>query len=462
MISSYAQTTTRRRTVDIPPPPPTPGRNNTLVLGTGNTFFPGETALVSLLEIPTGLYAPKSVWFNGKTYYTYQARYDVSPFGQARLIIYDEVGDTFTGPINAGPIMREADTHTVPVIWVTAGFIYIYQEDLHNSAINIYRAPNSAPYTFETLSAKIGNGLSEGVGLAYSHIFALNSGLYWWGRGLGSEYSAYHVKSLDGTPDNWGFTEVRDSQSAVSPRHYENVPLNNVVNGNAYLWISERTDSGGGGWWQNHNLLVSSDMLTFRNFQNSYQRTVASQGLITNTILQDNFRVIDVGVNKQAHVPRASCISPQGDPYGIFSDGVSSYRLYYYNNGWVYNAVSTANIPNLNTVSYIPFTATNQNNPFYALFAYSDTDIQALVDQWDGSRRSLHLMKTTDKGVTWSDLGDLYPEIPGNHASFTYPENIFDIPESRKFVGFCTQWDGVSDINIRGTRAKICAFGSMP
>jgi hypothetical protein len=456
---AYQQATLKRRSVDVPPPPdpPAPPDKPLMVISDTPTLIEDTVALVSQLEIPSGLYAPKVVWWNGYTFWAYQSRYDVNPpQGRAMMLAYHETRG-FLGPFIVGEIPSESDSHTVPTVLVDANIpaIYVVQEDPHNVQMDIYKCTNftsSDTFTFTEISSKIGQGSGAGTGPAYAHLMWKGIDAYCWSRGFGSDYSAYVTKSIGGF-ENWGGYRLRVSTAdpANGIWHYEGMPKNNKVGNDFYLTITNRFT---GGYHYRHHLLITQDFNTFRNFQNTYSHTVSTAGTLTITTLNTHFKYYEVASNKQSHVPRM-CVSPQGDFYAFHADGVSGYKFIYYDGGW---QARTVNIPELFPF-YVPFTGIQQSGPCCDIVAYSATDIRLLVEYWDGSRRALHWIRTTNNLQTYTDLGDVDP-TSGSHASFNYPFNDHEVPEDRNFMVASITYAGGA-VELRGARLRVAAYGTI-
>src|SRR5690606_2660463 len=91
------------------------------------------------------------------------------------------------------------------------------------------------------------------------------------------------------------------------------------------------------------------------------------------------------------------------------------------------------NIDNLQSVN-------TTTSPFMYPTVYSVNDVRVVVRiQGDGVTRP-HWFKTTNKGTTWEDLGDMRPEYSGTIYPLL-PENLIDIPANENFAVLFSKTD---------------------
>lgn len=396
-------------------------------------------------------YTPRLYYQNGKTYLAFINPTAEKPYGQARVVEFDsDYG--FGRPFTAGLIPDTPENHSISVVQANDVGVYVFQEVLHNTPINVYKSANAFDPSQFTLPEQFGTDL------AYVNILDRIGGNHLaWMRGVTAHCSIYQVLSSDGLED-WG-TEVRitDTPSGGGPptfRHYPYLPIGRwYANGKYYRLICKRKDQGTDGYFFKYHCLVSTpaNLKQFTNLEGTYTHDVDVDGLLTDAILEANFmwHSMDGGGDIHGYPPRVS-ISPNGNFYSIIrdADGSANFSLKYFRNGsWIVKDLIIANL-GLLTV------------PFPYIFAISDYDIRIVARINTGTFYRPFLFQTIDRGDNWTDLGDMCPEFTTGDVNVLIPNNIFDIPENKNFPLVFTNRDSV-DTEWTNVMYKVAAFGSL-
>lgn len=426
-------------------------------------------------------FAPRMLYYNGKTYFAYMMRESEGrPFGQLRLLVFDK-DRGFDRPVTVGSVLVSippggdvGDTHTLPSMVIAKDpsddvyKVYMTQERTHMTPLDFYKDVNG-DYSKFTFPGTIG------LNLAYAHILEkLDGGNVIWSRGGAISGAANHQYSIYVTESDNYFegldtaTPVRiTDKEAQGLWHYPGVPFgrHRSDDGEFTLVIGRRTGLADGGTepvavetesWHKFYAVRTFDFVTFTNIPRTYSHNITDDGLLTGAILQANFmyhETDDIDVQGRDQI---SGVSADGDFYGIqgSADGDGTYLFIYYDDaGEVVKKALT--IPDLqdNAVDV-------DVNPFKAIMAFSRTDIRCIAYKTIGGFDRPHLIKTTDLGDTWEDLGDMCPEVTGRSLRALLPNNIMEIPSSVIFPVYFSYDDAVYTEG-RGLICKLASWGSI-
>lgn len=473
MVNSSAQQ------VELPPPTPEPIDPRLLVSSEEYHDISGALAMLDAGTVSSqteNLFTPRLLYHNGKTYYVYMTYNVDPPYGQARLLVFDK-DKGFDVPITVGNVMSLhptqgiADSHQVPSMMIAEDpsdeieKVYLSQERTHMTALEVYKDINGDQSQF-TLPFYIG------LNLAYANYLNKGDGnVAIWCRGGSTanspgeyddnhDYSIYVVDSTNGFEGLDTATPVRITSLADSDLwHYPGVPFGRYKVGSEYfLLISRRVgfgDSFPTTYYHKYALVITEDFNTYRNFENTFSHSVSGDGLITDTILFTNYQYhATTSANVQGRHPVAG-LSHTGRFYAICGneDGDGGFVFIYYDESGV--VVKDISIPNLEARAL-----DDPTNSFYSIMPYALNDIRVVVYITSGGFTRPHLFKTTDLGDSWTDLGDMCPEVADVDLRSLLPNNIMDIPVNTNFAIYFSRADAV-DTGMRRLIYKTAAFNAL-
>ena len=414
-------------------------------------------------RIPTGeigngstrmFWYPAMLHHDGKTYRV--MHHDAStgfPYGWVRMLIFDNQRG-FVRPVLMGNILTGYDGHYIPIIEVapdpSTGFdtIYVVQEDLHDSPLNVWKSRGDNEWSKFTQLTDIGTELS------YPHILRKDNGnRFIWSRGMSPEFDIY-VTEASNKFETWG-AQLRVSESplpdALERRHYPAVPFGyQKANGKWNLLITARRDTNEA--YYRHYWVETDDTLrTFTNVQGTWSRHIVNDGILTDVILAANAKYFESAAETtNGGFPCAGmsadglrCVLVRG------SDGtLANSSFMYYSGGWQSKPFGV-HVPNL------------FDGPLHGvgeyLMVFSETDIRVVVWIDDGTYKKPHLYQTTDLGDTWNDILDFGAGINAS-LGLSLPVNIMDISPNENFEIQLSEWS-INDAAI--IHRKVSAWNTI-
>jgi hypothetical protein len=387
------------------------------------------------------IYFPCVYYDNGKTYFTYQREYSISPYGQAGLLVYDGARG-FDKPRLFGKILSASgDVHSVPSVVVHGSRVYVGQEDLHNTPINLYKGMYDDDYDDSTT---LGETISTQA--AYPQFLKKADGnfmLFCRFIDGSSNYVMGIVHAASGM-ESWGSRTLITATPATGYRHYPSTPYNYYANGWYHFVITHREEATTE--CEYAYLLKTQDFTTWYNYQESYSTASLP---IADATLQTNFKYHSIG--GQTWFPVAA-LTPSGKFYSINGDGAGGTLFYYWNgSAW---ASRTVSITGLRDGASIPFDS--QRGPVCSMTAYASNRIEILARVTDGAFYKIHRFVTADEGQNWTDLGDMFPDVSDNIWVAQFPANILEIPDNSNFAVY-----GSSLTSSGILRGRRCAFGTV-
>lgn len=397
------------------------------------------------------LYVPRLFYHEGESYFVYSRRDAVLPYSQAMMLAFHE-DKGFDRPIIVGTVPGQADTHNIPAVAVDDNdVIWIVQENTHTTPIIRYKSLANKDYGYFSQEAAFGTTLS------YPHLIKLASGNFiCWSRAT-TEYEIYVTKAAAGF-DSWG-SQIQVSQRPLGNdpylRHYPGIPWGTQKVGSTYYTIiSCRKDDGiliGETWWYRFYVLTTEDFDTYTNLQGTYSRSISVDGVLTDAILNTNFKYYETATDETSAGSPTTAISPEGDFYAItgHSSG-SGFVFHFFESGsYVHRDIDIADLD----LEFAPTAL-----PFKYITPYAPDNIHVIVSIDHGTYNKPHLFKTTDKGLTWIDLGDMNPDISDRTLRAMIPNNILEIPVNSNFPVYFGYPDP-DDAQTAGLIARVAARG---
>jgi len=388
--------------------------------GASDSIPATESFMSEITTSSVHLYNPQAFWKDGKTYLFYQSTYQVRPFGQIRMMVYDE-NFGFDRPYKVGYVLSGADTHTVPSSAFPANdTIYVGQENLHNTPVDLYKSTNLDGSLWEKLAEVIGTDL------AYINFIEQEDGNYMtFSRGGGVEFSIYLTEATNEMED-WG-TQLRISTVTAGQRHYPTLPMNSagVFANKNYLVVTNRNDTGFN-WFRSSLMFFNhSDLTKFWNYDSTYVHDIDTDGLINDSDLSTYFKYYETSASNVHGGVAVTGVSPTGEFYAVHtSEDTDYYFVYWDGAAWDTREIAIANLYR-GTV--------DQAGPFLYCVPHSDDNIELWARIDNGTYRKIHRFKTTNKGLTWEDLGDIAPDVNDDIWGCLIPANMKDIPNNRNF-----------------------------
>ncbi len=426
-------------------------------------FAAADLNMSSVSGVDTELYdAPRLIYNSGKTYFAYQSKYDVLPFGQAKLLVFDEDAG-FDRPVNVSIVPPITDTHNIPAIAIDNNIIYIVQEHTHDTPIKVYKSDTSLDYGSFTQPFNIGTELS------YPHLVKNADGNWaMWSRGIAAptaNYYSIHATKASAGFETWGGqVRITSRPTGEDPllRHYPGMPFGRYrADGFIHLLINYRKDdgvSGGSVWFHKYYYLKTPDsgadfMNVFYNETETFFHTISIDGILSDAILATNFSYHQTNNNTTSGFTPCVGLGSNGNAYRIVGNaGRTGFSFIYYDAG-----VKVEKAVNINDLSTSASQLVTQL-PFSYMMVHSDDNIEVVVYQLLGGLVRPHLFKTRDKGDTWIDLGDMCPEVSDRNLRVQLPNNIFDIPADSNFPIYYTYFGvGIQ----KGTIGKVAALGTV-
>lgn len=348
--------------------------------------IPKYSATIDLLELghPTHLLSSfqlqNSFYYNNKTYINWMKRDGVSYANENMVMWFDHqtksVSDSYsTGIVNAS----SADLHSHGSIFVTStGRIIVVRVDENNTRYYLSYSTDGINWTdtIEIGTATVNN---------YAQFYEFGGTIYLISRNgdspITNKYAILYKSTDDGL--TWD-TGVRFVQLDADQRVY---PGTNTTNkGNEIVFIfSRRNDALGGVTFPSNYVLRSTDGDTWENWQQTWSKTISTEGIITQSELEANAEsdgTTDVINNNRWCV--ASAISDAGNIYMIQLNDSTGFNFVYYNAGWQKVAIG-----NDLSLTGSPFGLVSLSEDSFILYAVNNSD-------------ELIKLTTTNKGVSWT------------------------------------------------------------
>lgn len=426
-------------------------------LANGVVFYTDDQVKGNINTTSYKLWSPNVLWHDGKTYLIYMDFNTDLPYGQARMTVFDEEAG-FDRMYNVGQVMSAAETHQLPVgIFDDADTLHVVQENVHNTPLDRFTGRVGGDWNYF-----VKTGAAIGTNLAYPNPLRLPSGNFViWSRGT-TDWDIYVTFASSGFT-GWG-TQRKTTDAGSNPlfRHYPCLPFGHGfkdIGGWFYCIVARRVDDGildGMVRWYRYYILKTQDHLTYWNYGGTHSHTISVDGVMDEADLIANYIGYGHSDSAQGFDPTWG-VTPDGKLYGIQGNSTEDGYVFIYWNGSAW-ADRPVDIPNLWT---IPDYETYQWNIFRYLFAYSETDIQVIVDvNYGAGEVRQKWFRTANEGLTWEDFGFVAPDdIASDIGRVLYPANFHEIPENRNFAIW---FSAAGDVpNFNALYGKIAAKGTV-
>lgn len=372
-------------------------------------------------------YTPKMWYHDGKTYFSfYEDPTQSGGKGQGYVIVYDPTKGVGR-PFRITSTLPSSDSHVTPAMIVNDDGIYMFQERVHGSPIDIYKGADFN--YFEYLSEKIGP--SNLLGYMNIMLDEDGNGITWCRWATDPNRNGAVVRASNGL-ESWGTPRRLTTNVANDTGHYNSVPYYRQKVGEYwYVMIVKRVDElvFFSGWWWKYWMFKTTDFIVFENVTGTpFSHDTTGNNYMTETILQNNFQVFDAGTEgNNAYTPQWT-IGPSGEIFMIIGDGTSS-DLYLH---IIIDRVHTTKTLNISNYTTTDPALRQTSNIVHIMYNGSYIEVAIGIT---GANNKVHLFRSTDLGDTWEDVGDMIPEITGiNVGGMIMPFNYHDIPENQNFV----------------------------
>lgn len=432
------------------------------------------------------LWSPRGLWHDGRTYYPYPRYHANQGLGQLYFFVYDE-NDGLKKPYRFGrvgilqPDLGVPDNHVAPVFHIDDdGNLGAYQERPHDTPIDIYKGVDFN--TMQLLAEKINPGTGIGAESSYHNLIKLPDGNFWsWCRmtALYKAYSGGHGASINSSNglEGWG-SLVRNTTNprpatSYSPsgntdtRHYGLVPYyRQIVGDYIYLMRVQRVDNHttGLGLWHKFYLhrtpLGTGRGVLFENLLGTpYTHDVSGANYMTETILDNNFLFYNSGSHLNNAFNPIFTLSLAPKLYIVTGDANTGNLLFHI----VDITARTLVTKTLNISGYHFYDPTIYQIMAVKHLAYKEDEeyVEAGVEIDHGAVAKCHLFRSYDEGDTWTDDGDVFPEITTNALDITFPFNYHEIPRYRNFIVTCLTDDNAATTGTKRTHFKRMAKGRL-
>jgi hypothetical protein len=441
-----------------------PSDLSTFKVSSGYVQFTGAQSRASWYtsEYVAHFYRERIKYHDGKTYFVIPTPYQVKPYQQAHLLVYDK-DQGFDRPYTCGKVNTASDTHNVPVVDIGNDRINILQEDTHNTPLKQFVSGTSG-FDYSIFSSSIAN---VGTKLAYPHLIKLPNGNHaiWCRQGfigdtLGTWYGMYWTEFTNGmlsagTPRQ--ITEKPLPLDTVDFRHYPSLPFGRcIANDEIFVGWTARKDLASTHYRQHAARTPVNDAqrgIVFTNIEGTYTHNVVTDGPITDAECAAHFayaNMVDTDIQGGYGV---MAISPEGKFFSIVMNPTDrkNYLKYYESGAWVVKPLTIG----------VSGTAINTIIAPMYLIVLNDNDIR-YVDRFNhGSFQKPHWVRSRDKGTTWEDLGDMNPEITDRSLRCLIPGNILDIPPNTNFPIYFPYDDNANTIYTAGFICRTMAWGNL-
>lgn len=420
---------------------------NLLTIDSIVVTIPGSGGSEASILMPNSanFFAPTITWNNGLTYFAIQKDINATPFGQAGIIVYNE-DKGIDRPQFVGKILNSSDTHTVPVISLSDSSIYVFQENLHISPLDIYKDSYLNDYAdFIELAENVGTEI------AYTQLIPFGNNYKIFYR-FGAGYRIDVISSSTGL-EGWGSTQQITVNAPGGNRYYPTTPNNNNVNTWYHHEITLRIEIGNE--WSIKYKLKTQDYITWYNEPETFSKNVVVLGALTSAELGSNFLYLN-GTTTINYYPPVSCVTPQGKYITITGDGVGGYNLMHYAGGW--QSVPVTGISNILDNSAVTGDPLSQGGGILQIYGYGSNVLEILVRVQDGAFIKVHRYRSTNLGNTWTFVDNPFESINEDIWIAYLPFNIASIPVNRNSIIIGGQYETTGRIPLY---IKRIAFGTI-
>ena len=372
---------------------------------------------------------PQIYYYSGthnRTYFLWMQKGGWGYSIENMVFYYDHDTEELSESYGVGPGTQGAtDPHGHGALIVADdGHIIVVHEKLWNTGSSAHNGPYQIKRSINPEEPSAGFELvhTTGFGNSYPKIWKTANGDLFVSSRYGSDYWFDHYRiMLYKSTDNG---QTWDSGTVV-------INFGTAYNYWAYHARIIQSDSDGINLCVNRCLrepsygypdcyyLRSEDGETWTNIDNSYTKNISTQGALNCTEM-DNFFLIEHSDNPAMIVAiNSGCVSPNGNIYLAQESWIRGdpqpydwYLRYWEDGEW-----QSVEIPN-NNMHVLPS----------AMYAYSEEELDIIVEMQETTPYEIQRWKTTDKGQNWTNVEDITSNSDYDHMFVQITMNLPDSP----------------------------------
>jgi hypothetical protein len=387
--------------------------------------------------------SPQAVYVGGKTLFAYPMKWDGIYSTMGLMAVYDKNNGYYPAPIEISAKGAEVDRHMTPKIAVREDGTFLVVHERTHSA-NIFAHPGAADLSKFPIQPVVT------ATAARHNLYRTASG---WALIHQQADDNLSVFTLNADGSTWSASsQILTSTSASRPYPARPFGPLGAINGKFYIIVIPQYISDAN--FRVKFVLVTEDFVTYTNIAGGGAITAGTPVDYAGLNTLGGYVAVGATNGTVNHGNMATVLTPLGELF-IFSldqSGASTSTLItttYEGGVWVHRTCVTS-------FTFSAPNAVDTNIPSWAA-ARSSAEIYLMISI-DGKP---HIIKTIDKGTTWSDItGDM---LPGK----TYyrgqgPFNTHDIPDNENFAIFFIQ-DGYDNVSskVLDMYAVKAAFGTL-
>ncbi len=381
--------------------------------------------------ITGGNFNPQIYYYSGthnRTYFLWMQKGGAGYSIENMVFYYDHDTEELSESYGVGPGTQGAtDCHAHGAIMVADdGHIIVVHEKLWNTGPSAHNGEYQMKRSINPEDPSAGFELvhTTGFGNSYPHIWKTANGDLFVSSRYGSDYfyDHYRIMLYKSTDNglNWDAGTVIINFDGPNPNDYwayhgrivqsDSDGINMVVN---------RCDRDPDYGYPDCYYLRSEDGETWTNIDNSYSKNTSTQGSLNSTEM-DNYFLIEHSDNTQMLVVvNSGCVSPSGTVYLAQENWIRYdpqpydwFLRYWENDEW-----QKIEIPH-NNMHVLPS----------AIYAYSEDELDIIVEIQETSPYEIERWKTTDKGQTWNVVENITSNSNYDHMFAQITMNLPDSP----------------------------------
>jgi len=363
---------------------------------------------------PRDLFSSKNILYvNGKTFVNYVHKWTTGEGAFGRLIVYDKNNGIYPAGIETTKKGGEGDRHLMAVIGRNDDGTYVVlEENKHVENINVFYGSSDFSSFVEQPTI---------TSLASRHnLFKTASG---WAILHQYNQDELYVNTFASNGTGWGTAQmIIDGTS--SSRTYMQRPIGADKDANGWYRFIVMPFYTDGAIIHVKFVIKTQDFVTFWNEQESHSFTAASP-MTDATLDANNYEAIGRANVTAEYDPGGSCISNAGKLYifswsGTSGDGIIKTTTFK-SGAWQTTTTNTG-------LDIRKPTGAHTTVRFWSCIR-NETDIYLMVTVTGKP----HLLKSTNEGTTWTDLGDMIPDQSSIYSG-QGPFNTLEIPDNENFV----------------------------
>lgn len=424
------------------------GVSDVLVLDSSTIIFDKTSYKFNPNAPSPNLYTPAILWdsasedvliFTNLDIHTYFSRPYVIPY-------YKDLGIDRPIPVGYAPGNPD-DPHSRQAGIIIGNRLKTIVEHPHNTSYWIFTAQNDNDYYSFTL-----NSTGIGSDCSYPQVHRLSD-------------NSYLLASGQQSNDNPG-KNAGDSNFANFGA--DTVVMNGSISSNTfYMWCPPQSRSYTSGWkyfiivrnpgqlYQDLYVLKTQDFVSIKNWDESVSTNIP----LSSSDLSSNYFAFSPGggINGDSFQPTLAMDADENFYMCAYDEVLADYVLVY-----ILQGQSTFTKIPLGLTDYVGnVDSVTAQGAVTEILPISSNDIRIFVRRNPGGGfAKMYQYRSTDLGVSWTLIGDIFPDINADIGRCRVPHNFCDIPTDKNFLIFASELVATglepSDVYI-----KRCAIGSI-